>query len=320
MQSCIPKLTNQVEYIEEDGAVQGAGSWGNIAIENDQAPWGLARISHREKNEKGYAYENSAGAGTCAYVVDTGVDDEHPGFGGRAKQLISFVPGQTTDGSGHGTHVAGTIGSDIYGVAKKTRIYGVKVLNNSNGGTWSAIIKGLDYVATDSKTRGCPRGVVVNLSVYGGTSAAMNDAARALVKKGIFLGVCAGNDNKSASDYSPANVPEVCTVGGTAPDDRRYYYSNWGPLVDIMAPGVDVVSLKAGGGTQKMTGTSMATPHVVGLAAYIASKEGITGPKACDRIRQLATRDKLVDQSPNTVNYIAYNGVPDYGSFWELFF
>ncbi|KAJ6438959.1 Cuticle-degrading protease [Purpureocillium lavendulum] len=294
----------EVEYVEKDSISSISG-----VVEQRGAPWGLGRISHREKGSDTYVYDESAGAGVCAYVIDTGIDDSIQDFGGRTQQVRSFVQGQDTDNNGHGTHVAGTIGSNTYGVAKAAKIYGVKVLDGEGNGSNSNIIAGMNFVVEDAKKRECPKGVVVNMSLGGEYSQALNEAAAALVNAGLFLGVAAGNDNSDAGNYSPASEPSACTVGGTAVDDTRYADSNWGQVVDILAPGAKVTSLRPGGGEATMSGTSMATPHVVGLAAYLSTLEGLTGTQAlCDRIRELAIRDAIVDQPQGTVNLLAFNG------------
>lgn len=171
-------------------------------------------------------------------------------FGGRARQIKSFRG--LVDTCGHGTHVAGTIGSNTYGVAKKVQLYGVKVLEwdpwqNDCVGTYESIIAGMDYVAKDAAKRNCPNGAVVNMSLGGPKSQSVNDAAAALVGKGIFVAVAAGNSNQNADTFSPASEPSVCTVGGTASDDTRYTSSNWGAVVDILAPAVDIKSTIPGG-------------------------------------------------------------------------
>lgn len=161
----------------------------------------------------------------------------------------NFVDNDNTDGNGHGTHCAGTIGGTKYGVAKKTKLYGVKVLNAAGSGSYSGIISGMDFVATDSASRSCPNGVVVNMSLGGGYSAALNSAAASMVSNGIFLAVAAGNDNDDAANYSPASAPTACTVGATTSTDARSSFSNYGSLVDIFAPGSNIVSTVPGGGT-----------------------------------------------------------------------
>jgi subtilisin family serine protease len=261
-----------VDFIEQDAMASI-----NAYVTQNDPPWGLSRISHRRPGTPEYVYDDSAGQGTCSYVVDTGVDDRHPvrytvplslpliftlpslvallankfqphkEFSGRAKQIASFIDGQYTDNNGHGTHCAGTVGSNTYGVAKKTLIYGIKVLDGQGRGSYSAIIAGINYVHEDRQQRSCPNGVVVNLSLGGPYSQATNDAVRGLTSRGYFVAVAAGNNNDDASRYSPASEPSACTVGGSAKYDDRYSQSNYGRSVDIIGPAVDVYSTYPGG-------------------------------------------------------------------------
>ncbi|OAQ65928.1 proteinase T-like protein [Pochonia chlamydosporia 170] len=295
-----------VDYIEKDATIRI-----NAYVEQPGAPWGLARVSHRQSGSRTYNYDNSAGAGTCSYVIDTGVDASHPEFEGRAKFLRSFISGENSDGNGHGTHVAGTIGSRSYGVAKKTNIYGIKVLSNQGSGSTSGILSGMDYAIQDSRQRSCPKGVVANMSLGGGYSASLNQAAAKMIQSGVFLAVAAGNDARDAANTSPASEPSVCTVGATDSSDNLSSFSNYGRVVDILAPGSGILSTWPGGGTNSISGTSMATPHVVGLAAYLASLEGFPGAQAlCERIRTLATKNAIRRVPSGTVNLLAFNGNP----------
>ncbi|KAF5128563.1 Cuticle-degrading protease [Metarhizium anisopliae] len=295
-----------VDFIENDATVKISAF-----VEQSGAPWGLSRISHRRPGGSSYAYDDSAGEGTCAYVIDTGVEDSHPQFEGRAKFIKSFVAGENSDGNGHGTHVAGTIGSRSYGVAKKTTILGIKVLSNQGSGDYSGILAGMDHAIADSRTRSCPKGVVANMSLGGGYSAAINQAAAKMIQSGVFLAVAAGNDAKDASQTSPASEPSVCTVGATDSSDRLSSFSNYGAAVDILAPGSNILSTWIGGATNSISGTSMATPHIVGLGAYLASLEGFPGAQAlCERIRSLATKDTISGVKQGTVNLLAFNGNP----------
>ncbi|UNI22218.1 hypothetical protein JDV02_008127 [Purpureocillium takamizusanense] len=295
-----------IEYIEQDSIVSVTGF-----VDQANATWGLGRVSHRKLGNSTYTYDDSAGEGTCSYVVDTGIDASHKDFGGRATQRKSFVDGQATDGNGHGTHCSGTIGSNTYGIAKKTNLYGVKVLDDSGSGSWSAVIAGMDYVATDYKTHSCPKGVFVNLSLEGGYSKSMNDAAAGLVKRGFFIGAAAGNSNTDVGTDSPGSEPTVCTVGATDERDSRSTFSNYGQAVDIFAPGSNIQSTYPGGGNKVLSGTSMATPHIVGLAAYLAALEGKLGGDAlCSRIKELGTKDALQGIPAGTVNLLAFNGNP----------
>ncbi|RDA95941.1 putative subtilisin-like protease, partial [Ophiocordyceps camponoti-saundersi (nom. inval.)] len=296
----------EVDFVEQDAVV-------SIAAYTQQpgAPWGLGRISHRKPGSTTYVYDDSAGAGTCAYVIDTGIDASHPEFQGRAQQIASFIPGETTDGHGHGTHCAGTIGSRAYGVAKMTHLYGIKVLSNTGSGSYSSIIAGMDYAVTDSRKRSCPKGVVANMSLGGSFSTAINEAAAAMIRAGVFLSVAAGNDNRDASGTSPASEPTVCTVGATNASDFRSSFSNYGRSLDIFAPGTNILSTWLNGRTNVISGTSMATPHITGLGAYLATLEGFSDPQAlCRRIQQLATADVLKNVPFGTVNLLAFNGNP----------
>ncbi|QPH15795.1 hypothetical protein C2857_000292 [Epichloe festucae Fl1] len=293
-----------VDYIEPDQEAAASG-----LVVQQTAPWGLTRISHRRRGSTQYVYDNSGGKGVCAYVIDTGVDARHPEFEGRAHQLKSYIPGSNIDDNGHGTHVAGTIGSRTYGVAKRVTIFGVKVLAANNKGSNSVIIKGMDFVHSDARRRRCPNGVVVNMSIGGGYSKAENQAAARLVRDGFFVAVAAGNDNRDARYFSPASEPSVCTVGGTDKFDNRYTMSNWGPALDINGPGVDVLSTLPNGRAGRKTGTSMATPHIAGLGAYLAALgRKRAGPWLCKKIQNLATKNAINNQVAGTVNLLAFNG------------
>ena len=148
-----------------------------------------------------------------------------------------------------GTHTAGTAGSKTYGVAKKATVYGFKVLNSQAVGPDSGIIAALDEVPRDAATRDCPNGVVVNLSlVADGYLQSMNDAVANLVRKGIFVAVAAGNAFTDAKNTSPASEPLSCTAGASDSNDNKAFFSNYGAVVDIQAPGVSVTSLSPGGG------------------------------------------------------------------------
>ncbi len=175
----------------------------------------------------------------------------HQQFGGRATWLANFIDTSNTDGAGHGTHVAGTVGGSTYGVAKKTQLFAVKVLDANGSGTISSVLAGINFVASDSVNRTaagqCRKGSVANMSLGGGKSDSINSAAAAAVKAGVFFAVAAGNSDDDAKWYSPASEPTVCTVGATDVTDARAYFSNYGAGVDVFAPGVDVLSSWIGG-------------------------------------------------------------------------
>ena len=231
-----------VEYVEQDAIIK------KYATQTD-ATWGIARLSSQEPGGSTYTYDDSAGEGTCAYVVDTGIDTEHPEFEGRAEWLENFADDDDTDGDGHGTHVAGTIGSKTYGVAKKTKLFAVKVLDANGEGTTSGVIGGMDFTVENAAQQDCPKGVVVNMSLGGGFAQTINDAAAGIVDAGLFLAVAAGNEGVDAEGSSPASEPSACTVGATEKDDSLASYSNFGQIVDILAPGSDIESTWVGGET-----------------------------------------------------------------------
>ncbi|OAQ75930.1 proteinase T-like protein [Purpureocillium lilacinum] len=304
----VARLRNDpnVDFIEQD-AVSSITEY----VTQSKATWGISRLSHLKPHIRNYTYDSTAGEGTCAFVLDTGVFAEHPDFEGRAKMLKSYVPGQDTDGHGHGTHVSGTIGSKSFGVAKKTKIYGVKVLDNNGNGNNTSIMEAMDWVAKFVRCGQCPKGVYVNLSLRGRFSVAFNNAAAALVKAGVFVGVSAGNDGDNAGSYSPGAEPTVCTVGASDNDDNVLLWSNYGEVVDVFAPGQDIQSTWIDGGWNYLDGTSMSTPHVVGLAAYLGALEGISGGAVCDRIRALANKGILKNiQDAGSPNLLVFNGYP----------
>ncbi|KAI3343416.1 subtilisin-like protease PR1K [Ustulina deusta] len=290
-----------VEYIEHDAIVQASATQTN-------ADWGLARLSNTSPSSTTYTYDDSAGEGVCAYVVDTGIDVTHPDFEGRATFVSNQVDDDDTDGNGHGTHVAGTIGSATYGVAKKVSLYAVKVLDADGSGTNSGVIAGMDFVVSDAPSRDCPKGVVVNLSLGGGVSSSVNDAAASVVSAGNFMAVAAGNDAQDASNSSPASEPSVCTVGATDKTDTLSYFSNFGSLVDVLAPGSDIESTWPGGQTNTISGTSMASPHVAGIGAYFLGLGASSVEDLCSFIASQAQSGAISSVPSDTINAIIQNG------------
>ncbi|KAG8670889.1 hypothetical protein FPOAC2_04195 [Fusarium poae] len=294
-----------VAYIEQDSVAR-------ISAVQKQAPWGLARISSKKTGETRYSYDDSAGKGTCAYVLDTGIDTTHPDFEGRAEFIATYVDDIWEDDHGHGTHCAGTIGSKTYGVAKKTHLYGIKLFNSSGEGVASSIIAGMDLVLRDAPTRDCSKGVVVSMSFGEIPSKSINDAAKALVNAGFFAAVAAGNGDEKgrpvdASSNSPASEPSVCTIGATAKDDTVATFSNFGKVVDLYAPGVQVLSTWPGGITRSISGTSMATPHVAGVAAYFLGL-GKSATGLCEYLQSIALKDVIKGVPQGTKNLLLQNG------------
>lgn len=241
-------------------------------------------------------------------ILAKGIYTPHRDFGGRATFGANFADNSNTDGNGHGTHVAGTVGSSTYGVAKRTSLIAVKVLDSNGQGSNSGVIAGINWAANDVKNKGRAGKAVGNLSLGGGYSQAVNDAATNAVNSGLFLAVAAGNENQDASNSSPASAPAVCTVGATDVNDNRASFSNYGSLLDIFAPGVNILSTWNNGGTNTISGTSMASPHIAGLGAYLLALEGAYSPaNLCNRIKTLSTKN-AISGTAGSVNYLAYNG------------
>ncbi|UNI24990.1 hypothetical protein JDV02_010701 [Purpureocillium takamizusanense] len=298
---------NDVEYVEQDAVVHLDRPKWILSHETEQknAPWGLARISSLKPGSSTYIFDASSGAGTCSYVVDTGIDITHPDFEGRASFLINTFDNETTDTSGHGTHVAGIIGSRTYGVAKNTTLLGVRVTDDDNGRI-SAAIAGLDFIYSDAISRACPNGRIVNMSVGYPRSAALNAAASRLVRAGIFVAAGAGNSGEIVST-SPQTEPSVCTVGATAKNDSFASFSNYGPLVSVLAPGVKISSTFLNHTVAVANGTSMASPHVAGLAAYFLGMN-MSATGLCQYLAATSISGAIARVPEGTANKLVNNG------------
>lgn len=298
------------------------------------APWGLARVSHRKTLSFGtynkYLYAEDGGEGVDAYVIDTGTNTDHVDFEGRAHWGKTIPKGDAdVDGNGHGTHCSGTIAGKKYGVAKKANVYAVKVLRSNGSGTMADVIAGVDFAATshleqvkaakDGKRKGF-KGSVANMSLGGGRTTLLDDAVDAAVDAGIHFAVAAGNDNADACNYSPAASKNAVTVGASAIDDSRAYFSNYGKCTDIFAPGLSIQSTWIGSKTavNTISGTSMASPHICGLLAYYLSLQpasdseysvaAITPKELKSQLISIATVGALTDMPSGTPNVLAWNG------------
>ncbi|CZT17806.1 related to Cuticle-degrading protease [Ramularia collo-cygni] len=281
-------------------------------VTQSPSTWGTARISSRTPGGSSYVYDNTAGAGTRIYVIDTGINSAHQDFGGRAIQGANFVTGESiTDGNGHGTHCSGTAAGTTYGVAKRATVVGVKVLGNAGSGSLSGILNGINWALSNARsTVGISR-AVLSLSLGSPFSQSSNNAVAQAVAAGAFVTVAAGNNNANAANYSPASEPSACTVGATDINDNRSSFSNYGSLVDIFAPGTSIQSTWIGSTTavNTISGTSMATPHIAGLAAYLIGLEGTRSPAAlCQRIKDLAVKNVIANVGSGSPNALAYNG------------
>ncbi|KAF2130368.1 cephalosporin C acetylhydrolase [Dothidotthia symphoricarpi CBS 119687] len=296
--------SHQVEYIQQDATVHAY-----YRVEQENATWGLARISSEEPGSTSYFYDDTAGEGTCSYIIDTGIYVEHPDFGGRAEWLGDFSGEDLlVDEQGHGTHVAGIVGSATYGVAKKTKLYAVKVLDSYGSGTNAGVLAGINFVVKDAKTRDCPKGFSANLSLGGYKSTVLNQAVAAAVRSGIFFAVAAGNEGMDAKYSSPASEPSACTVGATHRNDTFVSWSNFGPLVDVLSPGANITSTWNDGSIETLSGTSMSAPFVAGMAACMMGFNYTDVSSICDMIGKMAAIGVVKGVPKNTKNLLLQNG------------
>lgn len=294
-----------VDYIEKDSTV-------HICKTQENATWGLARVSHGHDvpndHRRTYHYD-ATGKGTSVFVIDTGVYVDHEDLEGRARWGITIPSGQNdTDGHGHGTHVAGTIASKTYGVAKEAEIVAVKVLDDSGSGWFSDVIMGIEWVTKEYKkhledgTATEKKRYVINMSLGGSKMRALDMACNAAVDAGVVVVVAAGNDyGQDACMYSPAGADKVITVAASNSMDEVAYFSNLGPCVDVFAPGYNVKSIykDSPNATSVMSGTSMASPHVAGVVALYLSMEQYKeyGPvQVLQLLHESATKDVFRDK------------------------
>ncbi|KAJ4357186.1 uncharacterized protein N0V89_001761 [Didymosphaeria variabile] len=299
-----------VSYLNRAAEV-GPFANGSLVTQNGST-WGLGRISHKESGIEDYVYDSSAGEDTYIYVIDTGIYTEHSEFGGRATLGKSFIADSDgEDDQGHGTHCSGTAAGETYGVAKKANLVAVKVLGADGSGSNSGVLQGIEWAVNDATEKGHINRTVLSMSLGGPFSQTTNDAITSAVEAGAFVAVAAGNEAEDASNSSPASAPQACTVGAVNKSDAKSDFSNFGEVLDVFAPGEEITSSWIGGSTATKTidGTSMACPHIAGLAAYLIALEGPRSPtELCERIQELATKDAIEDAGEGSPNLIAYNG------------
>lgn len=261
---------DRVAYIEEDQKMYAT-------VTQSGATWGLDRIDQANLPLDSLYNYTSDGTGVNAYVIDTGIMVSHSDFGGRALNGWDFVDNDSVanDCNGHGTHVAGTIGSTTWGVAKNVTVTGVRVLDCAGSGSNADVIAGVDWVAANAV-----HPAVANMSLGGGSSTALDNAVQAAIDSGVTFAVAAGNSDSDACVGSPNRVADALTVASSTSTDARSSFSSWGSCIDIFAPGSSITSTWNDGGTNTISGTSMASPHVAGVAALYLQDNPSATPAA----------------------------------------
>jgi subtilisin family serine protease len=291
-----------VDFIVADGIATASGSG-----TDNSATWGLDRIDQRNLPLTGSYQWTQDGANVTAYILDTGIRTSHTEFGNRASIGYDAIgDGQNgNDCHGHGTHVAGTVGGTEYGVAKAASLKAVRVLNCSGSGTWSQVIAGIDWVASNHV-----KPAVANMSLGGGANSAVNQAVANAVTAGVTFAVAAGNNNANACNYSPASTPSAITVGSTTSTDVRSSFSNYGTCVDVFAPGSNITSAwyTSNTATAALNGTSMASPHVAGVAAlYLSANPTATPAVVAAAIVDGSTPNKVTSAGAGSPNRLLYS-------------
>ena len=291
-----------VAFVEADRIV-------TLNVSQSNAPWGLDRVDSRSGLDGFYEYDYS-GKGVEAYVIDTGLNSSHSDFTGRVGQGFSSInDGRgTEDCNGHGTHVSGTVAGSKYGLAKDATLFPVRVFGCNGSTTNSAILAGIDFVRKNATPP-----AVVNMSLGGGRSQALDDAVQTMIDAGIVTVVAAGNSNRDACGFSPAAVPDAITVGSSTNRDGRSSFSNYGRCVDIFAPGSSIQSawINGSSASRSISGTSMASPHVAGAAALLLEQFPTATPTKIEELMLRAATTGTISNvgsgSPNLMLFTRFD-------------
>ena len=288
----------RVLRVEEDAEAYALGTQLN------PPSWGLDRIDQRLGLNNSYTYPNRA-ASVTAYVIDTGIDLDHPEFGRIGVGIDVVGDGRNGDDcNGHGTAIAGIIGGENYGVAKDVKLVSVRVLGCSGSGTISAVLAGVDWV-----TANAVKPAVANMSLGGVKNQTIDNAVARSIASGVTYSVAAGGSNFDACQFSPAGVPEAVTVGATDSSDRRASFSNYGPCLDIFAPGVNIATVWLDAGNIVLSGTSFAAAHVTGAAAMILEEHpDYTPAQVTDALITNSTKDVVQNPGSGSPNRLLYVG------------
>jgi len=297
-------MDSRVAYVEENGIVSVRQTT------QPNATWGLDRSDQRDRPLNGtYVYDTTA-SNVYTYIIDTGVRTNHNDFGGRVISGYTAInDGQgSNDCNGHGTHVAGTVAGSTWGIAKAAIIVPIRVLGCNGSGTNAGVIAGMDWVAANHI-----KPAVANMSLGGGASTSTDNAVANMRNAGVTVVVAAGNENQNACNVSPARAAAAITVGSTTSSDSRSSFSNWGSCVDIFAPGSSITSAwyTSNTSTNTISGTSMAAPHVAGIAAlYLAGNPTATPTQVENAIYSNGSTGKLssLNGSPNLLAYSRFGG------------
>jgi subtilisin family serine protease len=286
-----------VDYVEQEQI-------GGVHTTQSPATWGIDRIDQANLPlSNSYTY-NATGTGVRVYIIDSGLQANHPQFGTRASNVYDYAGGSGADCNGHGTHVAGTVGSTTYGVAKNVYLRGVRVVDCGGFGGTAQVIAAMDWVRLNHI-----KPAVANMSLGYPYSAAVNTAATNMINAGVFTAVASGNENQNACNVSPASASGTLTVNAVDRYNARASFSNYGGCTDIYAPGVNVTSTWIGSSTNTISGTSMASPHAAGVGALYKSAYGDAASSTIvSWIISNATLNVVTGNPAGTPNRLLYKG------------
>ncbi|KAG2226673.1 hypothetical protein INT45_001020 [Circinella minor] len=309
---------DDIEYVESNQIYRVAAAINpgkrDQQVQSPVPNWGIARISHRDKQSlNANLFDDSIqGEGVQVYVFDTGVNAEHPDFQGRVTRAANFIEYEDdNDESGHGTHVAGIIGGTSFGVAKKAHIHSVKVLDKVGDGSTVSLLRAISFVGKNA----IPGKSIINLSLTGPPSQSIDNALSGLAQeRNIPIFVAAGNTADDACAYTPSRNGAVFAVGASDNDDSVPSFSSFGECVRLYAPGVGITSSWLGDQSHSLDGTSMANPHVTGIAALLLGKNNFASvDEVYDTLTSMATKNVLkmssVAEGYDNHNLLAYTGI-----------